>query len=308
MKSIKSAAIIAIIVLFYGIIPAVKPILAAGDSSISVSASDIAGQLGYACPKGTTAYIKKMTDNLKKHPEQRIICLVSTNDCTYVDKKDCPNCANQYEADGTLIGCGVPPIKTGLTSYGINVKIPCQSILGGKCIPDPKTPAELVNNFYIFALMIAGFLAFGSIVFGGLQYVLSAGNFVNQQDAKDRITQAILGLLLLFSAYFILGTINPKLTRLKTPAVEPLNIEALEPPETEPGTQSQLPTETTIEHCLQSILINVPIIISGTQETTNVFTGTSSIESFREDLGPHIEKCIKCDEGYKLEEGKCVTQ
>ncbi|MDP2650826.1 MAG: hypothetical protein Q8P04_01900, partial [bacterium] len=52
------------------------------------------------------------------------------------------------------------------------------------------------------------------IVFGGILYTVSAGNASKQDDAKQWITGALIGLLLLFGSYLILNTINPELTKL----------------------------------------------------------------------------------------------
>lgn len=85
------------------------------------------------------------------------------------------------------------------------------------------SPDVIVSNFYQIALMVSGLLAFGVIVFGALRYTLAAGNPSIQSDARDQITQAILGLLLLLGIYLILNTINPNLTALKLPPMTPLS-------------------------------------------------------------------------------------
>ena len=47
------------------------------------------------------------------------------------------------------------------------------------------TPGEFVNNFYRFALGIAGVAAFAVIIWGAILYTTSAGNPSKQQDAKS---------------------------------------------------------------------------------------------------------------------------
>ena len=89
-----------------------------------------------------------------------------------------------------------------------------------------STPGAFVANFYQFALMIAGVLAFGVIVYGGVKYMTSAGNPSGQGDAKEWIEAALLGLLLLVGAYFILNVVNPQLTNLALPPVTPVKITA----------------------------------------------------------------------------------
>ncbi|MCL4437483.1 hypothetical protein M1513_00390 [Patescibacteria group bacterium] len=72
----------------------------------------------------------------------------------------------------------------------------------------PTSPGTLISQFYNFALMAAGGLAMGAIVYGAILYTISSGNPSKQGDAKDWITQALLGLAILLGAYLILNTIN----------------------------------------------------------------------------------------------------
>ena len=88
--------------------------------------------------------------------------------------------------------------------------------------------------------MIVGLFAFGGIVYGALKYILSAGNVGSQQDAKDQITQAVLGLVLLLGAFIILYTINPSLTLLRNPNAPILDLSVLTPPEEEDGQRQDL--------------------------------------------------------------------
>lgn len=83
--------------------------------------------------------------------------------------------------------------------------------------PAPGThtpPGEIVNQIYLLALGISGLLAFGAIVYGAIVYTLAAGNPSGQNEGKEWVKQALLGLLLLAGAYIILNTINPELTDL----------------------------------------------------------------------------------------------
>jgi hypothetical protein len=90
-------------------------------------------------------------------------------------------------------------------------------------------PGALVANFYQFALMIGGVLAFGVVVYGGVKYMASAGNPSGQSDAKEWIGSALLGLLLLVGVYLILSVINPQLLNLNLPSLTPVNISSITP-------------------------------------------------------------------------------
>lgn len=76
---------------------------------------------------------------------------------------------------------------------------------------EPANPAEFINTVYRVALVFGGLIAFGAIVYGAALYTMAAGDTEKHSEARDRITQALLGLLLLLGAYLILQTINPSL-------------------------------------------------------------------------------------------------
>ena len=159
--------------------------------------------------------------------------------------KECPLAINRFSlndklwclteptkiigASGELIIPGGGAIKTDIRPYVVSFPIPCRVIpgIGGECPSAVTTPAQYVTRLYQFGLMIAGFAAFASIVYGAIKYILSAGIVSMQQDAKDQITSAILGLILLLGAFLILFTINPELVNLRNPNLPPLNLKSL---------------------------------------------------------------------------------
>ncbi len=85
-------------------------------------------------------------------------------------------------------------------------------------------PCGWVANFYTFALIIGGILAFGAVVFGGVKYATSAGNASAQTEGRAWIWSALTGIFLLAAAYLILYTINPDLTVCSLPQLSTLAI------------------------------------------------------------------------------------
>lgn len=73
---------------------------------------------------------------------------------------------------------------------------------------------EYIKYIFGFALIIAGLIAFGSLIYGGVRYLTSAGSPSALGDAKDQISSAILGLVVLLCSYLILTTVNPQLVGL----------------------------------------------------------------------------------------------
>lgn len=76
---------------------------------------------------------------------------------------------------------------------------------------------EYIKYIYVFAIVASGIIALGVIVIAGLRYLASAGMPHMMKDAKDQISSAILGLVILICSWLILNTINPQLTFLKQP-------------------------------------------------------------------------------------------
>ena len=81
-------------------------------------------------------------------------------------------------------------------------------------------PAQYIRTVYQFSLGFGGLAAMGIIVFAAIKRIVSAGNVAQVGDANDMIKQAVIGLVLLFSAFLILYTINPNLVSLKLETLE----------------------------------------------------------------------------------------
>lgn len=86
--------------------------------------------------------------------------------------------------------------------------------IGGGSLAETSSVPDLISYIYKFALGICGLTALLSIIFGAAQYAFSAGDSSKAGDAKNRITQALLGILILLFSYLILYTINPDLVKL----------------------------------------------------------------------------------------------
>ncbi|MFH1089747.1 MAG: M15 family metallopeptidase [Candidatus Uhrbacteria bacterium] len=69
---------------------------------------------------------------------------------------------------------------------------------------------EYINGLYQFLLSIGGIFAVLMIMIGGIQYVISRGGG-EMSEAKKRMTNALTGLVLLFSVFIILSTVSPGL-------------------------------------------------------------------------------------------------
>lgn len=70
---------------------------------------------------------------------------------------------------------------------------------------------QFISDVYAFAITIVGVLVFVVFLWAGWLYLTAAGNAGNVSKAKTMMTNAIVGAIILLSAYLILYVINPDL-------------------------------------------------------------------------------------------------
>ncbi len=66
-----------------------------------------------------------------------------------------------------------------------------------------------IKYTYEFAIGIVGLAVMIQFMRAGFEYMLAAGSIGKTESAKEHMTNAVLGAVLLLSAYLILNTINP---------------------------------------------------------------------------------------------------
>lgn len=95
-------------------------------------------------------------------------------------------------------------------SYYLSAPIP------GLTDEPPKVTdlSNYISYLFPFLLSIAAILALVMFVYGGIEYMISAG-IENKKEGRQRITSALLGLGLAVFSVLILYTINPKLVTLQ---------------------------------------------------------------------------------------------
>ena len=76
-----------------------------------------------------------------------------------------------------------------------------------------------ISYFFGLGIYLAGALAVVSLAIGGVQFIFSGVSPESRSSAKERITGAIIGLVLTLSSFIILRTINPVFI---TPSLTPL--------------------------------------------------------------------------------------
>lgn len=74
---------------------------------------------------------------------------------------------------------------------------------------------ELAAYFYSWGVGIAALLAFGMLIFAGINYITAAGDPQKISETTEKITKTLLGLILVLSSFIVLNIINPQLTEMR---------------------------------------------------------------------------------------------
>lgn len=96
--------------------------------------------------------------------------------------------------------------------FAAEIKYP--EIFGQK-ITAQTTTAGFAIYFFSLAVALGAVLVFVVIVLAGLDFVMAGGEPAKISSAKKKIMGAFIGLILLYSSYLILKTINPDLLNPK---------------------------------------------------------------------------------------------
>ncbi|MFH1654581.1 MAG: hypothetical protein ABIE74_11095 [Pseudomonadota bacterium] len=98
-----------------------------------------------------------------------------------------------------LISLAVLSSETILAATG--VQPPTQGL--------PTDLGQLIQQIFTWSLAVLGIAVFVMFFYAGFLWLTAAGNTARVGEARSRMTNAILGAILLLSSYLILNTINP---------------------------------------------------------------------------------------------------
>lgn len=70
------------------------------------------------------------------------------------------------------------------------------------------TLPSLISALVVLVLVIAGLVAFGFLVFGGIMWITSGGDKAKTESARNTITAALVGLLIVFAAWAIIQLVQ----------------------------------------------------------------------------------------------------
>ncbi len=67
---------------------------------------------------------------------------------------------------------------------------------------------QFISNAIALALIVAGILVFVYLVWGGIQWITSGGDKAKTDEAKSRITAALVGLTIVATSYAVMKVVE----------------------------------------------------------------------------------------------------
>lgn len=98
---------------------------------------------------------------------------------------------------GTFLAVPISVLAQAPTGAPININVPSP--------PNFRITdfGKVISSTFAFLLIVAGLLAFAYLIIGGIQWITSGGDKAGLEAARNRIVHAIVGLIVVFSAWAI---------------------------------------------------------------------------------------------------------
>ena len=137
----------------------------------------------------------------------------------------------------------------GLIFSQQKLEVEYPTIPGTENIQDNASLQSYLKYIYNLSIFLAGTLSLVLVTWGGIRFITSTNRPGKMADARAQITSAFLGIIIIFTSYLFLNTLNPELLDLKIilpklPSVSaPLPLENIEWPNSK---LEELPVGTLI--------------------------------------------------------------
>ena len=73
---------------------------------------------------------------------------------------------------------------------------------------DSFTVSNIISWAITMVLVLAGVIFFFMLVIGGIRWIISDGDKVNTEGARNQITAALIGLIIVFASWAIINLIS----------------------------------------------------------------------------------------------------
>ena len=126
-----------------------------------------------------------------------------------------------------LIALSTLPAFSKAQEYTLLEPLPCiKGTSTDNTCKDGVTKTINLNDYigyvFKFSIALAALLAVIMIIWGGVEYMTSETPF-GKGNGRERIENAVIGLVMVLASYLILATIDPRLVEIKT-SIDPIVI------------------------------------------------------------------------------------
>jgi len=115
-------------------------------------------------------------------------------------------------------------IRTEVVIPGQSLEQTADGFVKGKV----RDLADYIGVIYAFLISIVGAVAAVMMMIGGFQYLTAGGSGERAKGAREKIANALIGLILALASFVILNTINPALVNLRVPTIKQVTAEKLD--------------------------------------------------------------------------------
>ncbi|MFA6587980.1 MAG: pilin [Patescibacteria group bacterium] len=126
---------------------------------------------------------------------------------------------NAKDSNGNYMNAGQIELKW------IHVQLPIPGVTAN-CVDDQGKSVAYIQDLgaYIAGMYkwfsgAIGILAAVMVMYGGIKWMVAAGNRSRVQDAKETVFTALIAVVIALGSYLLLFVINPKLVNLRPPAL-----------------------------------------------------------------------------------------
>lgn len=103
----------------------------------------------------------------------------------------------------------------GATTFTPEINIPGQ--FSGPQTVDENLFGRYIRAIYVYFIWTVGVVATGMVIYAGVKWVAAAGNQAKIRDARDMITNAIIGVIIGLTSVVLLNLLSPSFTTLQIP-------------------------------------------------------------------------------------------
>lgn len=111
---------------------------------------------------------------------------------------------NKFITKVTTTGAAM---ATGMQVAAMNAMVFAQGPLSGESVEPGKGFAQdisnVINSVLSFVMLIAGLLVLLYLIWGGIEWITSGGDKGKTESARNKITAAVIGLIVLAASYAI---------------------------------------------------------------------------------------------------------